>query len=290
MEEKQDLYTITENGLDVFYYRVQQYSPNQNTQFRTYDGYLKAFRVRQGNAVWKIENKEYPVQKGDILILNNSERRQLNLQNSHEPFVIEYAQFLPYFLYPYQYAALPFFFRESSFNHLITPSDESYEELYRLFDMLTLCAQREFAFKREYVYALLLQSLTLFAQKLPQTALSPKRLEGHLTLYQKICNITEYISHHPNEDLSQACICKRFSLSKYYFSHLFKAYNGVNFPTYVKTVRIHHAVQLLKQGKKNVIDVAFACGFGSLSSFYAAFKEVLGESPKKYLSETYSAK
>ena len=94
MSYKTDIYKIQENGIDVFCFCEQSYLPKQSTEFKSYDGYLKIIRVLSGAAVWKIENKEYPVKKDDILIVNNTERRQIVMQNVNEPFVIEYAQFL----------------------------------------------------------------------------------------------------------------------------------------------------------------------------------------------------
>ena len=51
---------------------------------------------------------------------------------------------------------------------------------------------------------------------------------------------------------------------------------------YVTEKRLEYAVQLLTQTRKNVLDVALASGFNSLSNFYSIFKNSYGVSPTKY--------
>lgn len=285
MFKKTDVYIHEENGINLFIFRIQKYAPKSSTEFRTYDGYLKIFHVLSGTAVWKIENKEYPVKKDDILILNNVERRQLIVENETEPFVIEYAQFLPFFLFPNQNCALPFFFREDGFNHLHTQSDDRHTQLLTVFRTLSKAVSKPIVFKKEYVYALLLQLVTIFGEIfLSKKQLSSFARNNNLQLYQKICKITEYVTKHPEKRLSEEEIAKKFHISKHYLSRSFKAYNGVNYPTFLKTIRIGYACNLIKNGAKTVADAAFASGFGSLSAFYAAFKQVTGYSPKKYFS------
>jgi AraC-like DNA-binding protein len=283
MSYKTDIYKIQENGIDVFCFCEQSYLPKQSTEFKSYDGYLKIIRVLSGVAVWKIENKEYPVKKDDILIVNNTERRQIVMQNVNEPFVIEYAQFLPFFLHPHQRCTLPFFFRESNFNHLHAEKDEYHGELLTLFCDLSKAVKREYLFKKEYVYSLLLQAVALFGEKLRnKNTLSPVAEEKNLHLYQTICKISDYVSKNPEKDLSEEFLAKKFHISKHYLSRSFKLYNGVSYPTFVKTIRVHYATNLIKNGV-SVTDAAFASGFGSLSAFYTAFKELTGYSPKQYL-------
>lgn len=285
MAGKQDIYTIQENGIDLFSFCRQEYLPNKNTEFKTYDGYLKILRVLSGTAVWKIENKEYRVKKDDILILNNGERRQLVMQNESQPLIIEYAQFLPFFLHPHQNCALPFFFREQGFKQLHAEKEVNHAELLTLFDNLSLATRKDYLFKKEYVYALLLQTLSLFGEKLRKENDLQFSLDKNLHLYQTVSAITEYVAKNPDKDLAEETLAKQFGISKHYLSRSFKAYNGVNFPTFVKTIRIQFAISLLKDGK-SVIDTAYLSGFGSLSAFYEAFKQIIGLSPTKFLSQT----
>ncbi|TNE70923.1 hybrid sensor histidine kinase/response regulator [bacterium] len=55
----------------------------------------------------------------------------------------------------------------------------------------------------------------------------------------------------------------------------------------IQEMRIAKAKELLKSGKGNVSEVAYACGYNSLSYFSQAFKASTGKSPSEWLAETY---
>ena len=55
----------------------------------------------------------------------------------------------------------------------------------------------------------------------------------------------------------------------------------MSFKKYVMSKKIERAVYLLKTTDSKVIDIAFACGFNSISGFYDTFKKVTGTTPSK---------
>jgi hypothetical protein len=104
--------------------------------FQTYDEYLKIFRVVSGTAVWRIEKREYRLERDDIFILNNTERRCIIMEDESEPLVLEYIQFLPIMLYPNQQCVMPFFFRPAGFSNKISGRGESGAN-----DVITACRE-----------------------------------------------------------------------------------------------------------------------------------------------------
>jgi AraC-like DNA-binding protein len=81
--------------------------------------------------------------------------------------------------------------------------------------------------------------------------------------------------------LSQAAVTSSLSVS--HFCRLFKKSTGMSFHEYLTFYRINMAVKMLNPMKK-LADVAFDCGFGSLSSFIKNFKKYKGCAPSKYTS------
>lgn len=51
---------------------------------------------------------------------------------------------------------------------------------------------------------------------------------------------------------------------------------------YINKMRIKKAVELLSDADLNILDIALACGFGSLSNFYVCFKSQVGLTPHEY--------
>ena len=96
-----------------------------------------------------------------------------------------------------------------------------------------------------------------------------------------ICDILRYISEHCTEDLSLSSLSSKFGYSAPYFSKLFHQYTHVNLNEYINVARVNRAKQMLEEEPdKTVLQVAFACGFSSATSFYRAYKKVFGALPK----------
>jgi AraC-like DNA-binding protein len=67
-----------------------------------------------------------------------------------------------------------------------------------------------------------------------------------------------------------------------YVMHLFKERCGVSVLSYLNSFRLAHAQHLLAVTDATVLDIALESGFGSLSRFYAVFKESCEMSPARY--------
>jgi transcriptional regulator GlxA family with amidase domain len=66
------------------------------------------------------------------------------------------------------------------------------------------------------------------------------------------------------------------------FSRFFAQVAGRPFNRYVNEVRVSHACRLLTETEMPVIEVAFACGYGTLSNFHSRFREAKQTTPLKY--------
>ncbi len=91
-----------------------------------------------------------------------------------------------------------------------------------------------------------------------------------------------YIAEHSAENITQAEVAKRTGLSPYYFSKLFNEYTKTSFPTYLASIRVQNAINLLANDKLSITDCAFAAGFQSTTSFNKLFHEFTGCSPRDY--------
>ncbi|MDQ3814957.1 MAG: helix-turn-helix domain-containing protein, partial [Armatimonadota bacterium] len=67
-----------------------------------------------------------------------------------------------------------------------------------------------------------------------------------------------------------------------YAMNLFRREFGMSLGDFLTRYRVSHAQRLLATTDNSVLDIAFACGFGSLSRFHAAFKATCGASPAQY--------
>lgn len=93
-----------------------------------------------------------------------------------------------------------------------------------------------------------------------------------------------YISNHFKEDISVSDLAAKFGYSKNYLSKAFQNIFGISFVKYLTMLRLKEAEYLLKKGELNVAVCAIESGFGSVRSFYRAFAEEYGCSPKEYMN------
>ena len=93
-----------------------------------------------------------------------------------------------------------------------------------------------------------------------------------------------YIGKNFREALTLPMVAKEFGYSESYLSRSFHSAFGISFVRYLMMVRLREAVLLLQSGKMTVTQCALESGFGSMSSFYRAFGDEFGCTPKEYLA------
>ncbi|MBR2189765.1 MAG: helix-turn-helix transcriptional regulator [Eubacterium sp.] len=98
--------------------------------------------------------------------------------------------------------------------------------------------------------------------------------------------IEEYINVHYGEDLSLESVAKKFYVSAFHLSHLFKKETGYNFKQYLMRMRIGEAQKILSETDKRVIEIAQEVGYEDASYFSRAFQKETGMTPKEYRKYT----
>jgi len=93
---------------------------------------------------------------------------------------------------------------------------------------------------------------------------------------------TRFIERNFTDKLRLSTVARAAGFSDDYFSRLFRQATGVSFNDYVAQRRIAHAKELLLAKDKRISEVAFACGFESISHFNRSFKQYTSTSPKVY--------
>lgn len=69
------------------------------------------------------------------------------------------------------------------------------------------------------------------------------------------------------------------------FSRYFKTKTGKTFTQFIQEIRIEHASKLLIDGKFNVAEVCYECGFQNQSYFIKQFKRITNQTPLQYKNQ-----
>ena len=98
--------------------------------------------------------------------------------------------------------------------------------------------------------------------------------------------IIKYVNEHFTDKITPKDICLQFGYNETYFCRRFKEITGLNFTKYVQALRMEMAIELLKEGKKEIRYIAWKCGYADVSYFSNCFKKHYGFRP----SEIYGKK
>ena len=94
----------------------------------------------------------------------------------------------------------------------------------------------------------------------------------------------DYIDQNYMNRLTLENVAQHVFLNKTYISQMFMKYLGVNFVSYLESVRINKAQELLQSTEKSVTKIAEETGYASQSYFTKAFKKRVGMTPLQYRS------
>lgn len=92
----------------------------------------------------------------------------------------------------------------------------------------------------------------------------------------------QYIHAHYQEDITISVVADYMELSEGYLSRMFKKETDYTFTNYLTYYRIRLAMNLLKDCRVKVYEVADRIGYSDTAYFSAQFKKIVGLSPSEY--------
>lgn len=98
-------------------------------------------------------------------------------------------------------------------------------------------------------------------------------------------NVYEYLMKNFNRKVGLEEISELVNMTPTSFSRYFKTRVNKSFSDFLKEIRITHACKLLQEENLNINQIAYECGFNTLSNFNKQFKEITDQSPLLYKRE-----
>jgi AraC-like DNA-binding protein/mannose-6-phosphate isomerase-like protein (cupin superfamily) len=233
--------------------------------------------VKQGKLLYCFKDKQYELKEGDVILINAyiphtwfAITETIVYSAGYYPYMLSLSSYgnelEKYFriLYGNQYPAIPILYNGKS------------EDLSVLFETL----YNEFNEKKpgcDLVINNLLVNLStsLIRRFIPIQGISKS---DDKTLRTAL----DYIDSHLSEKITLEDVAGAVNMSVGYFSSYFKKKLGVGGTEYINKRRLSKAVMLIKTTDKPVTEIAFECGFNSLSVFYDNFTKTYSTPPLKF--------
>lgn len=110
-------------------------------------------------------------------------------------------------------------------------------------------------------------------------------LEINIVHNKRIETITHYVTTHLGSDIRQSEIAKLVHMSPEGFSRFFKKITDSTFNVFLNQLRINKVCSELIASDKDVTEIAYECGFQSLSNFNRQFKRFKKMSPRSFRAQ-----
>ena len=238
-------------------------------------------RVVSGSGTWQIGSELCSIRKGDILFLSNLDPRRVT-SASHDLFLETFN---------FNTATLPsagvgdclrvYYGRKKGFTHVIHAP-----ELYPYYDTV-----REEFLSDSPIYSLLLACAIeiligagrYYDRVYPGTLETDFRCDS--TSVGAIAASAAYINENLTADLRVEMLAKLAGMSEGHYTRMFRKYVQLTPVDYIARCRVKRFLSQMGEGRGNILDIAFACGFTSASGFYKAFHRICGHAPSE---EAYS--
>ena len=229
--------------------------------------------VLSGSGIVVVDEKEYAVKKGDIIVYNPDVK---HAESTTGESGIELA-----------------FFGISNFKIGNLPSDCILDE-----ESSPVLHTGEFEDEYEFYFMSLVKEV---AWDKPYNEIISKYLARLIMIgILRLANISEakfvtngiftrihnYLNKHFTEIESMDQICEELKISKYYLSHVFKKYMGKPPMQYVASKRIAYAKKLLQETDLSATEIGEMCGYKDHVLFFKSFKKQEGITPIAFRKQT----
>lgn len=248
-------------------------------EFHLHDTYEVYFFIA-GDVTYFVENSNYPMHYGDLLITNTTEIHT-PIFHSHACYERIIFHFTPYFL---RYIKVPGFDPEKCF--IDRPNGK--------FNMVSLDAHQIDLFMDIYKkissvdqkiqgdgILLKYSSMIELAVMINQAFSENNNCRNKTGISGQLSDIMKYVDENLDKDLTLKHLSEKFYVNDTYLCTLFKKHVGNTVHQYILFKRIANAKKLLLSGH-NVTEVSLLCGFNDYSNFIRTFKKITGQSPGKY--------
>ncbi|MBN8860137.1 MAG: helix-turn-helix domain-containing protein [Sphingobacteriales bacterium] len=100
----------------------------------------------------------------------------------------------------------------------------------------------------------------------------------------RLVDVVRFINDNLHEPISLRQVADIAFMTEQSFCRFFKKRTKKSFSQFLNAARISRACEMLRQTNKAITDIAYRCGYNSLSHFCRVFKEHTGMSPFSYRS------
>lgn len=239
---------------------------------------VELFAVLDGRLSFFLNEEEYPLEAGELIIINSNEIHSIHAPEKNETVVLQIPlkQFEDYFT-AQRFIRFRSAARQGRDRTAKIPDNRKLaffiEELYKVY------TAREVGWEFRTM-ALYYNILFLMVKDYRESEAAEKEIQDSRRL-DDLSKITTYMREHYTEDLKLSDLAALFGYSDAYLSRMFKKYAKVNFKSYLQEIRMAYAYRELMNTDHTISRVAMDNGFADSRAFSKEFRKRYGILPSE---------
>lgn len=252
-----------------------------------YHHFFEICYVYEGKGIFIHEDKQYPVEKGDIFIVSTSRFHSMKSGSTGLLKTI-CLTFFPEVIYQsgtydtdYLFL-LPFYYNYEEINHRIGSKNPNIKMLTKYFLELVLSMEQPSIFQKQAMkvglYNLLLHVLICYEKMFLNQPVILKD-QYHLDRLKKVL---DFIQENYQRQIQLDEIAELSGFSKTYLCKYFKRITGRSINEYIIRCRLNEARRLLIYTDTPISQIAYGAGFNSHSYFNRTFTRIFHQNPSEF--------
>lgn len=231
---------------------------------------VEIFAVFEGEMDFFLNDERYPLGAGEFILVNSNEIHSIHAPNPNRTVVIQ----MPLKTFEDYFTGDQFI----RFTHRSKKQDKKVLELIR--DMHETYEQKACGYEMK-VKGLYFTMLYLMVTEYRELEVSEAMMKQNRKL-NRLSMITAYIKENYTTELSLEELARVFGYSPYYLSRMFQKYAGINYKSYLQSVRVEQAYKELVNSDHTISEVALNNGFPNSKALAKAFLRRYEMLPSEY--------
>ena len=220
---------------------------------------IEIFAVFEGGLLFYLNGEEYSLHAGEFIIVNSNEIHSIESPCQNDTLVLQ----IPLKTFADYFVGEQFI----RFTHDSRKQDEQMMEVLR--NMQDTYSEKKCGYEmkvRSYYYML----LYLMVTKYRVLEVTPDMIRKNKKL-TRLSVITSYIKENYDSELSLEQLAEVFGYTPAYLSRMFQKYAGINYKSYLQSIRLEKAFQELTNTEHTISEVALNNGFPNSKAMGRAF-------------------
>ena len=240
---------------------------------------IEIFAVLKGRLTFFLNDEEYPLEAGELIIINSNEIHSIYAPEKNETVVLQIPlkQFEKYFT-AQRFIRFTSAARLAKDKNTKAPDNRKLaffiEELHKVYQ----AREEGWGYR---TMALYYNVLYLMVKDYRETKAEQAEIQDSRRL-DALSKITTYMREHYTEDLKLSDMAALFGYSDAYLSRMFKKYAKINFKAYLQEIRMSYAYRELSNTEKTISQIALDNGFANSRAFSGEFQKKYGILPSDF--------